>query len=322
MPPDPNDQMVDPQVSNDDLEAWLAELEEGNTTYDFSTINPTAVPVPTATDPAPGEPPAEPDPEEPPDEPEPPATPDDYFTINGNQFAREDIERLYNFDQYLRANPDAAQRVAAAIAPPSTVPPQPSEPPVPAPEPETPSYTPPTPPEYLDLEDPSQKFLWERHVAVEEQLHNQNVTFQRYIAQQQAAQQEANNRQASIDMETALTTFRDSHPGLNDEDISSIRKSAGTFLPAMMQQLPPVAALVRSMEVAAWAEPSFRPRLESDTPAPTTTQKSSTRKQRLSQISGSPRSAPKTEPRVQYSTDKDMVNALANAIAESGFNGN
>lgn len=326
-PPEPNDQMVEPAVSHDDIESWLNELEgTGGNAYDVSRILPSNTDpsisdpppdTPLSPPPSPGEP-SEQEPDE--DEEDEEQGEQDHFVINGNRFAREDIERLYNFDQYLRANPDAAQRVAEALPTPT---PQPGQPPVP-PQAQAapPSFEEPTPPEYLDLEDPQVRWQWETHVA--NQKHNFEVEqrFQRWVDQNNQIQQEQISRQAQADMQSALTVFRDQYPGLSDEDVTQIRNAAGPYVQPMMAQLPPVEALRRSMEVAAWADADLRPKLNTETPAPSAHQRSRTRKQRLNSLSGSPRSAPKTEDRVSYMSDKDMVNAFANALAEQGFTGN
>lgn len=348
--------MIDPATSNEDLEAWLADLEAGNGTYDPSNVLPalnkaadgnvvgehhSIPPTPTGQE---GE---EPDDEE--EEPDPGADPNanqpppegetepvegvDYFTVNGNRFAREDIERLYNFDQALRANPDMAQRVAQAVQPPTPPggtgqPPVPqatppatpptSEPPVPVDE-----YKDPEPPEFLDLEDPAQKFMWEQHVSTQRALHDRDVAEKQRWASIQAERQQAVERQAQTDMASALDSFKKSHPNLNDEEVAKIRVAAVPFVEGMMKQLSPVDALVRSMEVAGYSDNDLRPKLLDATQQSTTShQRSTRRKAKLGQVAGTPRSAPKTESRVSYTSDKDMVNELARAFAEQGFGNN
>lgn len=317
--PDANDMMVDPNVTSEDMDAWLQELDAGGSTYDLSRTLPSLNSV------------AEPEPEpNPPTEPEPdthghddetqegtgePSTPDDGFNINGTVWPREEIERLYNFDQYLRANPDAAQRVAQAVAPPVRT----TEPPVPAPSAPT-AYEAPTPPDYLDLEDPSQRFMWDNHVQMQKALHDRDERDKARWNQLNAERQEQTQRQAQVDMDSALTEFRTQHPNLNDDDIALIRQGAAPFVEGMMRQLPPVAALVRSMDAAAYMNPDLIPKLIDPTQqSQTKKQQSTTRKRNLGSISGAPRSAPKTEGRPAYTSDKDMVNQLAAAFAEQGF---
>lgn len=302
--PEANDQTVDPAVSSEDLDAWLAEL------------NPPVVDKEEVSDDDESEEPEHQEPELDAEAPEQPDT----ITVGDNQFARADIERLYEFDRYLRDNPDAAARVAEAVAPRAPV-----QSPVPEAQTPTPApgYEDPTPPDYLDLDDPTARFMWESHVSTQRAIYDNEQRVANWVAQQNQIQQTQLQRQAAADMEVALSDFRSRYPALGDDDIATVRNAATTFIPSMMEQLPPVAALTRSMEVAAWADADLRPRLGGDSPSvPSQKARSATRKQRLSSISGSPRSAPKTEDRVQYSTDKDMVNALANAIAEQGFNGN
>lgn len=302
--PEANEPSVDPGVSSEDLDAWLAELN------------------PPAEAEAEGEASAAVEEEEADDDQDQQDQPEhqDHFVVAGNEIARADIERLYEFDRYLRDNPDAAARVAEAVA--ARAPVESSVPEAQTPTP-APQYEDPTPPDYLDLDDPTSRFMWESHVSTQRAIFDNEQRVANWVAQQNQIQQNQIQRQAAADMEVALSDFRSRYPALDDGDIATVRNAATTFIPSMMEQLPPVAALTRSMEVAAWADADLRPRLGGDSPSvPSQKARSATRKQRLSSISGSPRSAPKTEDRVQYSTDKDMVNALANAIAEQGFNGN
>jgi hypothetical protein len=122
-------------------------------------------------------------------------------------------------------------------------------------------------------------------------------------------------------MASALELFQKAHPNLNDDDIAAIRKEAVPFVEGMMKTLPPVQALARSMEVAGWANNDLRPKLmDSTVTTPSNKEKAHRRKQRLGELAGTPRSAPKTESgRVTFTSDKDMVNQLAQAFAEQGF---
>src|SRR5215472_11136091 len=104
---DPNAQMVEPGVGEEDMDAFLKSLEDTDASVDLSRLMDNGEP----------EPEPEPEPEEP--EPEPAEAQDaqDFFTINGEQWPRSEIERLYQFDRYLRDNPTVAQRVAEATRP-------------------------------------------------------------------------------------------------------------------------------------------------------------------------------------------------------------
>jgi hypothetical protein len=257
-----------------------------------------------------------------PDHPATPAAPDasegEFFTVNGNQVAKADVQRLYEFDQWLRANPDAAARVQAAIPAPTT---PAGGPPAVPPAPEQASaveFEAPTPPEFLDMEDPRDKFQWDTHVASLKTTFDRDQRDKQLFAQTQQIRQESVTRQAAADMTTALGQFKQSHPNLNEDDIASIRKAAAPFLTGMMQQLAPVEALVRSMEVGGMMDDDLRSKLM-DTSVRTPTEKTKTRhrKERLGALSGSARSAPKTENRPVLTSDKDLINALAQEFSES-----
>jgi hypothetical protein len=304
--PQPNDQSVDPPVSADDMDQFIKSLEAG---YGENISLSTLAPQGTTTEPEP-----EPDKPSTDDEPEPEPEPEgdpNAILINGNRIPREDVERLYNFDQYLRANPDTAARVAEAVNPRQPTVPKASQAPS--------EFTPPPPPDFLDLDDPQTKFLWEQHVATRQEMFNQSQEFKRREAAIQQYQQQQSERQARDDMATALSQFRSAFPGLNEDDMTSIRKDAVAIVPGMMAQLQPVQALYRSMEVAAWARADMRPKLSSETQEQTEQQKSATRKRKAGAVASSPTSAPKVEARPSYRSDRDMVSEFAQALSEQGL---
>jgi hypothetical protein len=314
--PSNEEQIVDPALSSEDMDAFIAQLESG---YEGNVNLSTLLPQDSGDSGEEEEPPLDEPPveEEQPSE-EPQGEADDFFTVNGNQVPRSDIERLYQFDQYMRANPDAAQRVSDALATPQPA----REPDVPAPAApaaQTNTFEPPSPPESLDLDDPRDKILWDAHVLSQRSSWENQQAIARIQAQYNSDRQEQINRQASLDMETALSRFHSTFPNLNDDDVAQIRSEAAPLVPAMLAQNEPVHALYKAMEVATYANADIRQRIDS-APKPTTGQRSRSRKQRLGEISGSPRSAPKTEARPQYSSDRDMVQQFADALAQEGLN--
>lgn len=254
-----------------------------------------------------------------------PATPSsatpEFIEVNGQQIPKADIQRLYEFDKFLRANPDAAQRVQAAIPPPAAAPPAggpPNVPTPPTPANQVEEWKDPEPPDFLDLDDPAQKFQWDTHVSTQKALFDRDQRDKQLFAQQAQDRQAQTTRQAAVDMGTALEQFKQAHPNLNEDDIATIRKSAGPFVSGMLAQLPPVQALVRSMEVGGMMDDDMRTKL-TDPTIRTQSEKTKTRhrKARLGELSGSPRSAPKTEARPQFTSDKDFVNAIAQELSES-----
>lgn len=321
--PLPNDQVITgAELGDDDLQQWLTSIGDG-AEIELPSLS-LGTPTPTPTGEAPDDEPDDEDDDEPP-EGAPPAQPTgeapDSFTIgDGRTLSRADAERLYSFDQYMRANPDKAAAVNAALA--STTPPtvggQPPVPTPPAPASETPEWKEPEPPDYLDLEDPSQKFTWESHVATQKALFDRDQRDNQLFAQQAQERQANTVRQAQQDTAAAVATFKQVHPNLNEDDIAAIRKASVPFIDGMLKNLPPVEALGRAMEVAAVMDDDLRAKIQDPT-VRTRSNKEQTRhrKARLGEISGSPRSAPKTEPtRPVYTSDKDFLNALAAEFSE------
>lgn len=240
------------------------------------------------------------------------------YIINGTLFPKEDIERLYNFDQYLRANPDTARRVNDAITQPASAAPPTGQSTVPSPPEQADTFTPPDPPDFLDMEDARDKFSWDAHVATLKTQFDAGIQFKQQQAQLAQQQQQAHASQAQADMVTALGKFRGTFTNLNDEDMATIRKEAQAYIPGLLPTMSGADALYRSMEIAGWSNQEIKAKLENpDNPNPTTQHKAKTRKQRLGAISGSPRSAPKTDSRPLLTTDRDAINAFAQGLAES-----
>lgn len=332
MPPE-NNQAIETDIGDAELQQWLTSVGDG-AEIELPALSlggpfqPPERTAPTGEEPTGEEPDdEEPDPDdEDVDEP-PEGTPApqagataDTFSINGQEFARADIERLYNFDQYMRANPDVAQRVNDAIATPVPAPSGGGQPPVSeAPTPASTEYIAPEPPEFLDLDDPAQKFQWDSHLATQKVLFDQAQAQQRFFAQQAETQKQVSTRQAQADMDQALSVFKTAHPNLNDDDIIAIRKAAGPFVPGMLAQLSPVEALTRSMEVGGMMDETLRAKLtDPELRTRTAAEQRKHRKRISGQISGSPRSAPKGETtRPAYQSDKDFLNDLAQGFNEA-----
>ena len=323
MSPEPNDQIVtEPTLGDEDLQQWLTSLGDG-----AEIVLPSLAvgqPQPATGEETPDEPDDRDESLDDESEETPPAQPEgtqaDHFTINGQQFAREDIERLYNFDQYMRSNPDVARRVNDAITQPSagapTVPEATTTSGAGTTEPVT-EWKDPEPPDFLDLEDPAQRFQWDTHVATQKAFYDREQRDRKFFEQQAQVQQQNTARQAQQDMQAALTTFTQAHPNLNEDDIVKIRQAAVPFIDGMMKQLPPVEALTRSMEVAAVMDTDLRAKITDPAVRTRTNQQRTThRKARLGEISGSPRSAPKTESRPAFTSDKEFLNALASEFSE------
>lgn len=313
---DPNAQMVEPAISDDEMTQFLATLEEGfeyAPNIDLSTFQPKGA---SDNEDAPDDDTPNDDNGEEIDTPNETPSDDDTVTVLGKQFPRADIERLYQFDQFLRENPDKAQRVAEALA-------SDGEPNVPTPaappSDQVAEFVPPVPPEDIDLDDPNTKFLWEQTVEARKdawETRQQFAQTQQSIAQDRQA---ITNRQAQEDMAQALIQFKGQFPNLNEDDLTQIRNEAGPLVPAQLQKNAPVEALRRSMEIAAWANADIRSKLNDPAaPNPSSATKSTRRKQRLGSISGTPRSAPKVDSRPSFSSDREMVNELAQALADQG----
>lgn len=233
----------------------------------------------------------------------PPALPADHVLVNGQPVPIADIQRLYEFDQYLRSNPDAAARVQQAV-----------QPAVPTPESTPPANQELTPPDFLDMEDPAHKFMWESHVAQQKQL----AAFQQQTVAQ--AQQAAVER-ANADMALALERWKTSHPNFNEDQIIEVRKHAASMNvidSLMATSTTPVDALVRAMDLAAIDNPDLRNvYLDTSHKTPSRKQQSATRKGKLNALGGTSGSVPRTTTPSRPQTDREAIDEFAKGLAES-----
>jgi hypothetical protein len=238
---------------------------------------------------------------------DPPVTAPDTVLVNGNPVPLADIQRLYEFDQYLRQNPDAAERVQQAV----TV----REPAVPTPAAAAPPANEVTPPDFLDMDDPAHKFMWESHLAQQQQL-------QQFTQQNIQREQEALNQKAMAEMDTALSRFRSAHPNLNDDQIIQIRKHGAEMNIAsavMATTVNPVDGFVRILDLAALDTPDIRSTyLDTEVKkTPTTRQRSTERKGKLNALGGSSGSVPRTTTTPRPVTDREAIDQFAQGLAES-----
>jgi hypothetical protein len=225
--PDPNDQIVDPAVPQEEMDAFIASLESS---YGDNINLSTLLPQGTADTPSDDEEESGEEEQETPPADEPT---DEFVTINGQQHNREDIQRLLEFDQFLRNNAEVAGRVAEAVKPrPTGQSPVPTETPTPTDKVE---FQAPEAPEGLDMDDPRDKLLWDSHVS---SLRNSWENRQELIKVQTKFQEDQEQRlaqQAAADMTIALDKFQKSFTALNEDDIATIRNEARVVLPGVIQ---------------------------------------------------------------------------------------
>lgn len=227
----------------------------------------------------------------------PPATEPTMLDLgDGVQIALDEARTLHGFGQFLRENPEIAARVEAALrggeASDTTT--------APTPEPVG-EFTPPEPPEGVDLDDPAIAALWQQHVdtlAWQARTEALIRAHDNYISQsaQETMQSLANQARTSYQQEN----------NLSDSEMAKVYELAGALqvLPALMQPVDPVtglprpvdplAAMKQSFDIARWQIPELRER-EVQTLAESRSTESK-RKKKLSSLGGSGGTAPKTKP--------------------------
>lgn len=179
----------------------------------------------------------------------------DFVTIDGQQFPVALLREYVQFDEFLKNNPAAAQRMKTAFDPNATI--QPASQPVVEPAKPLSSPRQPAafiPPEDLDLEDPTTKYLIDNLTAVQQQ----NAQFQAYLEQQQ---QQTNLQQ----LESGVQSFTSKHTAeLSTEEIIRIRQTAAqnNLLQGFMDAGHPISvATEMALDYAMWNIPEIRTKL-------------------------------------------------------------
>lgn len=170
-----------------------------------------------------------------------------------------------------------------------------------------PTPEPPKPPEWLDQDDPAQVAMWTRQQELEAQVRQIGQN------QQQVAQQQAVAR-ATNDANAGISTFRQLHPELSEEDITTLRTHAVSLdiIDGLARTRSGPDAIAKALDIAYWDHPEFRAKATS-APSPAEVKKAerAEKKAALNALSGSSGSVPRQETRAAPKTDREMKDAAA-----------
>lgn len=230
--------------------------------------------------------------------PEPPATPPptlgESVIIDGREIPVGEVRSYIQLQEYLRTHPSKAEEVGRVLRGQ-----EPAE-----------EDRPITPPEGLDLEDPSSKILWDSFVALSDRL--------KATEKRSAAIAEAQTvTRAQSDFATGLHNFRTAHPELTEDDITTLRGYPLTIelVEYFGSRMKGEDAVFKALDLATLEHPTFRARQRGEaTAAEKRATENKERKQKLSALSGSSGSVARTEPKPDLSTDQSMKKAAADAL--------
>jgi hypothetical protein len=242
--------------------------------------------------------------EEEPEQPEPlvePAVEGEFVNIGGRLVPIADARSMMEFRQYLASNPDKAEAVRKAVEG------EPQPQPAPA-EPE--------PPEFLDLDDPTQRFMWEQFKA----QHGQIAELQRRGSERDAA---TARERAVNDVQAAMSTFRLGHPELTEDDIAAVRTHAVALdiIDGLSRTRNGHDAVLKALDIAYLDHPDFRAKA-TGTPSPKQIKaaESKERKQKLAGLAGSSVGATREpEPMRKPETDREMRAAAVQWLTEQNI---
>jgi hypothetical protein len=253
--------------------------------------------------------------------PEPPTTPpilSDNVTIDGQQYPTALLREFIQFDEFLKKNPAAAQRMKAAFDPnvpltsqPVVAPAEPLSPPRPQ------AFQ---PPDDLDLEDPSTKYLVDNLT----ELRQQNSQFQEYL---QAQQQQTNLAQ----IESGISSFTSKHISeLTPDEVIRVRQVAAqhNLLDGFMSAGHPISvATEMALDYAMWNIPEIRNKLteakaidqaQQDAATDQAAKEDAARKRRLSALGGSSGNSSRLPAPTMEATGKQgFANAIKEALSAS-----
>ena len=252
-------------------------------------------------EPEPSEP-AEPEPEpEEPEAPEPVAeAADEWISIDGRAVPVAEARSMLELRQYLARNPEKAEAVRRAVEG--------------EPEPEPPAE--PQPPEWMDLDDPSQRFMWET-------LKTQSSQIAQLQQQQSAQLAETARGRAVSEVNVAMDTFRRNHPELTEDDIQTVRTHAVglNIIGGLSAGRNGTDAVLKALDIAYLDLPDFRARAKGEpTPTEQRAKASADRKQKLSGLAGGSGSAPKQPAATPRPTsDREMRLQATQWLSEQGI---
>jgi hypothetical protein len=278
-----------PDIETDEFEEWVNQIEANFTGNDFTPAREVAKQVADIiTTPETDE---TQDDEVDEEEQIPSPTPVESITLDGEEVPVEELKRLYSLEKQIKA--------------------QASQPP----PPKAPEFTPPTPPDSVDLDDPGQKAMWDHIVEIERRVFSQQQEFAQ-------SRQDAINQRAASEFQQALSQFKTSYPQMSDDEINTlIRPAAAPLIPGLLQSSKtPIDAMVQSMYLASLANPQLRDKILAIKPDPKhTSQRRKRQQSALTPSSGS--TAPRTDPARRVSSDRDAINEFAKQL-EDQFSSN
>lgn len=246
----------------------------------------------------------------------PSSSPDVIEVADGVSLTREEAVAWAQFGDYLRANPEMADAVAAVLE---------GGKPEPQPEPQPKTATDDKIPDGIDLDDPAIAALWNQlqsereHISRLEAMVEQHDDYVTHATQQTTQ---------SL-MNQARATYKETH-NLSDTDMEKVYDVAGRLqvLPALLaavdpvtglpRQIDPLAAMQEAFEIARWNVPELR---EREMQLKVDEQKSDTkRKKKLSSLGGTSGSVPKTspEPKTEQERRAAMIAEVASMINGEG----
>jgi|SRR5215469_782141 len=204
--------------------------------------------------------PPQPEPAQEAQEAQEPSTPsaeeDQLINFGGRDIPMSELRGLVQFNDWLTANPDVAQRISTALDPEYELvhrnqqPTPPPAPPVQSQQPPPIQLQPPNLPEDFDYEDPANRYLVDNINSLRESQLKMNT----YLVEQQ-------NKVNQGLIQQGINRFRENNAALTDSDVQQIISESsryGTIDTLVGRGMDIPTATVQALDYAMWSMPAMR----------------------------------------------------------------
>jgi len=168
----------------------------------------------------------------------------------------------------------------------------------------------------LDLDDPSQRFMWE-------QFKSQNAAIAGMQRTLEANAEAATQARVSAEINDGVGRFRTNHPELNEDDIATVRLHAQALniVTGIAQTMPGPDAVVKALEMAYMDHPEFSAKARGvPSPRQEKAAESKARKTKLAGIAGSSAGASRQpEPERKADSDREMKSQASQWLREQNI---
>ena len=219
---------------------------------------------------------------------------------------KNEVDALVELNRRVKADPDTASRVRAAIIGQQTQTHTAEEDGLPA---------------FIDPDDQQAVFFFRQNQRMERELAEVRAADQQRTQQAAQAQESQRTTEVRDAFRVSMKEFRDEHPGFDLEDLNAIANRAASM--GLLQNPEAVGGtlkggIVSALETAMWATPEYRDKALAGATVRSKEQESQERKQKSSALSSSTGSVVRTQSQEKTPTTRQEIMAGALDFLRSG----